>query len=118
MKTTTYLPSILTSLCVLTLGLSSPTWGQESTPIAQINGKDVALSADTVIESPAYGPTLKGKLLASGMSFIYIADRSDGVDDSVTLLNGDDFETVCGWSTALTKDIRLVINGDDRYCIE
>lgn len=107
-----------TSLCVLTLAISSHTLGQESTPIAQINGEDVALSADTVIVSPNYGPSLKGQLLDSGINFILIENRSDGGADSVTLFNADDLGTVCGWSTALTKDIRLVVNGDDRYCSE
>jgi len=83
---------------------------------ATINGEAVAQPADTVIPAYSYGSDLKGVLLDSGINFIYLSDRSDGLPDVVTLFKQEDVETVCGWSTALTKDIELVFNGSERTC--
>lgn len=90
----------------------------QETPIATINGEDVALSTDTALPSFTYGSTLKGKLLDSGINFVLIENRSNGANDTVTVFASEDVERICGWEGALTDDISLVFNGNDVYCSE
>lgn len=103
----------ITAIMLYTIGSVS---AQENPPIAQINGQDVAQPADTVINPPSYGSDLQGVLLDSGISFILIKNRSDGVADTVTVFKKEDVAIVCGWEKALTDDIRLVFNGAVEYC--
>ena len=90
----------------------------QETPIAQINGEDVALSTDTVIASFTYGNNLKGKLLDSGINFVLIENRTGGANDSVTVFSSDDVFTICSWDGVDLSDISLVFNGVDVYCVE
>ena len=105
---------ILGTILVLlsTMGVANA----QETATMQINGEDVALPADTAIASFSYGNDLKGSLLDSGINFVLIENRSDGRPPALTLFESEDVETVCDWSTALTKDIELVFNGNDVYC--
>lgn len=86
--------------------------------VMQINGEDAALPADTAIPSFSYGDSLKGRLLDSGINFVLIENRTDGLNDTVTLFDAKDVERVCGWEGAITDDISLVFNGSDVYCTE
>jgi hypothetical protein len=84
----------------------------------QINGEDVALSADTALPSFTYGSNLKGRLLDSGINFVLIENRSDGAPPALTVFASEDVDTICGWEGGLTKDIELRLSGNDVYCTE
>lgn len=110
--------TVTTFLSLLLMAPLSHVWAAGSTPIAQINGEDVALSADTVLPSFTYGSNLKGMLLDSGISFVMLTNRSDGLPNVVTVFSPEDVERICGWSTDLTEEFELVFNGAERYCTD
>jgi hypothetical protein len=97
-------------LCLFTFAVHS------NEPVAQIDGEDVVLPADTVLVSQSAGSDLKGRLLDSGMSFILIQDRDDGIADTVTVFAEEDLKTICGWEKDLTIGIRLRFNSAVTYC--
>ena len=90
----TFTSSILTSIALLTLGLSSPTFGSESTPIAQINGEDVTLSTDTVIRfRECDAVDFRCRLYWADFSYILLFDND--VAQRVTVFDEGDVEKVC-----------------------
>ncbi len=107
---------LLVSLSVVNVGTLSADETQKSTPIAQIDGVDVALSPDSVIASFSYGDDLKGRLLDSGIAFVLIENRTGGGNDTVTVFERDDVLTICGWDVDLS-DISLVFHGIDVSCV-
>ena len=111
-----YVVLLLVSLSVVNVGTLSADETQKSTPIAQINGVDVALSPDSVIASFSYGDDLKGRLLDSGIAFVLIENRTGGANDTVTVFDREDVFTICGWDVDLS-DISLVFQGVDVYCV-
>ncbi len=87
------------TFCVLTLGISSPSLGQKSTGVAQINGEDVAQPADTV--SPSHTSVeydVRAMMNDRGIPYVYIK-RDDRV--TVTVFNVEDARVVCSWDDTL-----------------
>jgi hypothetical protein len=85
----------LTTLGCLMMGSLSPVLGQESTPIAEINGVAVQPSDDYSSVVKVVDASVKGQLLDSGISFILIQNRDDGQPDSITIFKAEDAEVVC-----------------------
>lgn len=106
---------LIPHIALLMFGMLA-TVGTVGAQTATINGQDVAQPADTVINPPVYGSDLKGLLLDSGISFIIMSNNTSGSKDRVTVFKPESVELICGWSTALTKDIAIVFNGTERIC--